>query len=300
MTSPSRVVWFIWKWCCCSFQELCLTFYFRKLLTIIYYLNSSFQSSFLFSQVWRNTKRKQKYQVKGIFPWICFFLGFFSSFFNSSCWWGDFAGLLMLLIPKWIQSCKHPSGLCFPSCCFCRILISFGCVNLLEPLNQHHSVCTVSAHLVTLTLRESTLWTRLVWFVSVHWDINNCCILSLPRSLTALFSPIWLESAVPHTASSPCLNVLTSSCASLSLLCALTAREAASITAVNPALLALMPHSQQQWGRVSACFPGIFVAQISLRGLHLMLVAFPVSVGTNYSMLGTSIWQDPRSNLIVI
>lgn len=86
MTSPSRVVWFIWKWCCCSFQELCLTFYFRKLLTIIYYLNSSFQSSFLFSQVWRNTKRKQKYQVKGIFPWICFFLGFFSSFFNSSCW----------------------------------------------------------------------------------------------------------------------------------------------------------------------------------------------------------------------
>lgn len=68
----------------------------------------------------------------------------------------NFAGPLILPIPKCIQSCRHPSGLCFPSC-FCRVLISFGCVNLLGPLNQHHPVGIVSAHLVTLALRESTL-----------------------------------------------------------------------------------------------------------------------------------------------
>lgn len=197
----------------------------------------------------------------------------------------------MLLTPKWIQSCRHPSGLCFP-CCFCRILISFGCVNLLGPLCQHYPICTVSAHLVTLTLRESTLWTKLVWFASAHWDVSGYCILSLPHSLLS-FSPLWLESAVLYTASSPCLNVLTSCSAFLCLLCALIAREAARITAVNPAVLSLMPPSQQQWGRVSACYPGISVAQISLRGLHLMFLAFPVSVGANNSMLGTSIWQDP-------
>lgn len=205
----------------------------------------------------------------------------------------DFAGLLVLLIPKWIQSCKHPSGLCFPSCCFCRILISFGCVNLLGPLNQHHSVCIVSAQLVTLTLRQSTLWTKLVWFAPVHWDVNSYCILSLPCSLTALFSPLWLESTLDslQPLSQRAHQLLSS--AFLPLLCALIAREAARIRAVNPAVLSLMPHSQQQWGRVTACFPGISVAQISLRGLHLMHVAFPVSVGRNDSMLGTSIWQDP-------
>lgn len=147
----------------------------------------------------------------------------------------------MLLISKWIKSSRHPSGLCFPACCFCRILISFGCVNLLSPLNQHHPVCTVSAHLVTLILREPTLWTKLVWFASAHWDVNSYCILSLPYSLTALFSPIWLESTVLYTASSPCLNVLISSSAFLSLLCALIAREAASITAVNPFSDASLP-----------------------------------------------------------
>lgn len=147
----------------------------------------------------------------------------FCHFFHSSCW------LEASLLDLWF--CSYPNGykaieipmVCagFPSSCFCRILISFGCVNLIGPLNQHHPVCIVSAHLVTLISRESTLWTKLGWCTSIHWDVNTYCILSLPYSLPDLFSPICLEPTVLCTASSPCLNVLLSSSAFLPLLCAL-------------------------------------------------------------------------------
>lgn len=150
-------------------------------------------------------------------------LWLFCHFFHSSCWSEvSLLALWFCFYPKGYKAVEIPTACAsFPSCCFCRIFISFGCVNLIGPLNQHHPVCIVSAHLVTLMLRESTMWTKLGWFASVHWDVNSYCILSLPYSLPGLFSSLWLEPTVLCTASSPCLDVLLSSSAFLALLCAL-------------------------------------------------------------------------------
>lgn len=84
---------------------------------------------------------------------------FLPHFFNSSCWSElTLLALCFCSYPNEYKAVDTPAVCAsFPSCCFCRILTGFGCVNLIGPLNQHHPVCIVSAHLVTLILRESTL-----------------------------------------------------------------------------------------------------------------------------------------------
>lgn len=90
-----------------------------------------------------------------------------------------------------------------PSCLFCRILFVFSWVNLTGPLNQHHPVYLVCTHLVTLILRGSALWNRLVWFVSVHGGVSSCCI---PHLLDGVLTSQQEPTVLSIT--SPCLTVL--------------------------------------------------------------------------------------------
>lgn len=135
-------------------------------------------------------------------------LWLFATFFNTPCWSEvTLVAVWFFFYPNRCKAVEIPMACTsFPSC-FCGILISFGCVNLTGPLNQHHPVCIVSAHLVALG--ESTLSVNrsAVWLLQTDCS----CILSLPYSLPALFSPLWVEPIALCTAFSPCLNVLLAS-----------------------------------------------------------------------------------------
>ena len=163
-TCPSVMVWFIWKSCGCGLQQLYLTFCFSKGVDIN--LTICVQSHLFFSEWLPVQSGLRKCEETGLiqsqrnFSTGLLLLWLLSHFFTV------LPGQKWLCLSLWF--CSYPNGcravgipvVCasFPSCCFCRILISFGCVNLKATRaapSRLHSLC-----LVAVISIESTLWTK--------------------------------------------------------------------------------------------------------------------------------------------